>query len=118
MAAGGLARRGTVAGAGASRSVGPVPEYLQPLPAAGPPLLTSLSDPSPLTGGDGQEREEASGQAGVSGTRPRQDPLAHLRRYAVRGPPGIEQQQQEQREQQQQHQQQHEQEYMHFFAEP
>lgn len=110
MAADTLSRRGAIAGSGASRSVGPVPDFLQPLPAAGPPLLTSLSDPSPLTGGgqEGEEERREAGEREAGGTRQDQP-----RRYAMRRPATSGQQ-----PEQQQQQQQHEQEFLHFFAEP
>ena len=90
-------------------------QYLQPLPAVGPPLLTSLSDPSPITGG-GPDGEERPGEGGQRGSASRQVGQAGtVRQFAVRQaqpnaqpPPG----------QQQQQQQQHEHEIYDYFAEP
>ncbi len=89
--------------------------YLQPLPAVGPPLLTSLSDPSPLTGG-GPEGEEQPGDPGQQDSGARQvDQAGPARRYSVRQAPGA---QQQPGQQQQQQQQQHDPEFYDYFAEP
>ena len=106
-AAGPPPRRSAIPGSGASRSLGPVPGYPHPLPAVGPPLLTSLSDPSPLTGGGGQEGEAASGEAGTAG----QDQPGRPRQQAMR-------QMSDRQSEQQQHLQQPEQEFFDYFAEP
>ena len=107
-----LSLRSAIGGSGASRSVGPMAQYLQPLPAVGPPLLTSLSDPSPLTGG-GQEGEDRPGDQGQRDSSARQvDQSGPVRQYAVRQAPGAQQQPA------QQQQQQHDPEFYDYFAQP